>query len=434
MPIRRPRHHRIRRTRNAQCAALALLSLAILTACTAPGDPPRIDAAPARVTPWPTPAPAGSAQPDLVRAADGRLWLSWLERPAAGPQRLRLARAAGDALQPAWQAPVTAGTGDDWFVNWADTPHVYALADGSLWAHWLRKTGPEPMDYGIALVRSQDGGRSWTSPAWIHPVDRPGDHGFVSFWPAARDRLGVAWLDSRQKTPGTGHDRHEDHGTGAMMLRAAVYDGALENHGEWALDVATCDCCTTASAMTDAGVVVVYRGRGAGEIRDTRIVRFDGRRWTAPRDVHSDGWKMPGCPVNGPVVVARGRTVWVAWYTMADGVPEVRAARSDDAGDHFGPALSLDKGAHVLGRLGLALAPDMLLLASYRSGRDGAQTLSLARHDLQWRLRDRIDVARLSARGRGSGIPRVQWSGRAAWLAWTDLRDGQTRVMGASVY
>ena len=45
-------------------------------------------------------------------------------------------------------------------------------------------------------------------------------------------------------------------------------------------------------AVTDRGVVVVYRGRGDGEIRDTRIVRFDGERWTPPRDVHTDGWKI----------------------------------------------------------------------------------------------------------------------------------------------
>ncbi|RMH87892.1 hypothetical protein EBB59_12485 [Lysobacter pythonis] len=423
-------------------AALSILLLPLLAAC-APSDrqagaeqPP----APTEIMQWGVPAPPGAALPDLVKAPDGTMLLSWVEQPAPKRYRLRLTRAETAPAVPAWQEPLTIGEGDDWFVNWADTPHVFGLADGSLWAHWLRSTGPERMDYGIELVRSRDAGRTWTPPLMIHPVHGPGDHGFVTFWPQARDRLGIAWLDSRQKATSATHkkpdgasDPHAHHSPGTMMLRAASYDGDLVRQGEWPLDKSTCDCCPTASAMTDAGVVVVYRGRTADEIRDTRIVRFDGERWSAPRDVHADGWKMPGCPVNGPVVVARGKTVWVAWFTMADGVPEVRAARSDDAGEHFGPAMTLAKGEHVLGRLSLALAPDMLLLASYETHPDGAQALLLGRYALDWRPRDRVEVTTLASSGRGSGIPRVQWSGSAAWLVWTDARDGKPFIAGASV-
>lgn len=425
--------------------ALWILLLSLLVACTPsdhqPTAAPDNAPVPTDIMHWSIPAPLGAAQPDLVKAEDGTMLLSWVERPAPKHYRLRLTRTGLAQTLPAWQEPLTVGEGPDWFVNWADTPHVFGLADGSLWAHWLRSTGPGRLDYGIELVRSQDAGRTWTSPLMIHPVRGPGDHGFVTFWPQARDRLGIAWLDSRQKAAATtmasktdnADHNHHAHDSGAMMLRAATYDASLVRQGEWPLDTSTCDCCPTASAVTESGVVVVYRGRTSDEIRDTRIVRFDGERWSAPRDVHTDGWKMPGCPVNGPVVVARGNTVWVAWFTMAKGQPEVRAARSDDAGDHFEPATTLAKGKHVLGRLSLALAPDTLLLASYEISPDGPQTLLLGRYDLDWRPRDRVEVARLASAGRGSGIPRVQWSGNAAWLVWTDARDGKPFITGASV-
>lgn len=388
-------------------------------------------------SPWALPAGAGSAQPDLVVAPDGALLLSWIEPTGEGRHRLRLSRTSSVEEGDAWDAPLTIAEGGDWFLNWADTPHVHALRDGSLWAHWLRSTGPGRMDYGIDLVRSGDGGATWSKPQLVHPAGTRGDHGFVTFWPQAEDRLGIAWLDSRQKAAAGVHEGHDDghgHGGGAaMMLRAAIYDPQAARQGEWPLDASTCDCCTTSSAMTDRGAVVVYRGRTQDEVRDTRIVRFDGGAWTRPRDVHADGWRIAGCPVNGPVVVADGHTVWTAWYTEASGEPEIRAARSDDAGDTFQTPVTLAKGMQVLGRLSLALSEGQLLAAWLEQTADEPQRLVLGRYDLHWARPERVEVATVSARGRASGMPRLGWAGGAAWLVWTDVADGKPVVRGAIV-
>lgn len=412
------------------------IMLAMLAAC-APADQAPSAARTGPVSVVKTvdmPAPSVAAQPDLMATPDGALLLSWVEPMGEAGHRLRFSRLAAGAQ--GWDAPRTIEEGTGWFVNWADTPHIYAMPDGSLWAHWLRSTGPARMDYGIDLVRSGDGGATWSAPQLVHPSGTPGDHGFVTFWPQARDRLGIAWLDSRQKAADGAHAHHDDghHGAGApMMLRAALYDAEAKQGAEWPLDTSTCDCCTTSSAMTDRGAVVVYRGRGEGEIRDTRIVRFDGERWTTPRDVHADGWQIAGCPVNGPVVVAEGGTVWVAWYTEADGMPELRAARSQDAGDSFDAPVTLAKGMQVLGRLGLARGDGHLVVAWLEQSPDEQQVLVLARHDERWGQAQRTEVARLSARGRASGIPRVQWHAGAAWLAWTDVDGDAPRMKGARV-
>ena len=413
-----------------------LLLTVALAACTA-AEPPASSAvaSPPVVETVALPSPTGAAQPDLVTTPEGSLLLSWVEPLGEDGHRLRFSRLTPGAKD--WDGPRTIAEGATWFVNWADTPHVYALPDGSLWAHWLRSTGPSRMDYGIDLVRSADGGTTWSAPQLVHPSGTPGDHGFVTFWPQARDRLGIAWLDSRQKAASghAGHDGggHDHAGGAAMMLRAATYDPQAKQVGEWPLDTSTCDCCTTSSAVTDRGVVVVYRGRGDGEIRDTRIVRFDGQRWTSPRDVHADGWKIAGCPVNGPMAVADGATVWVAWYTEAGGMPELRAARSDDAGDTFGTPVTLAKGMQVLGRLGLVHGDGHLLVSWLEQAQDERQTLVLARYDDAWAKAQRVDVATLSARGRASGIPRLQWRGDAAWLAWTDVGGDAPRLQGARV-
>ena len=418
-------------------SAVFLLCAGLMAACTrADKAETGVQAMPAPVVDiWQLPAPAGAAQPDLVATPEGALLLSWVEPVGEAGHRLRFSRLPKQAKD--WEASRTIAEGAKWFVNWADTPHVYALPDGSLWAHWLRSTGPSRMDYGIDLVRSGDGGATWSDPQLVHPSGTPGDHGFVTFWPQARDRVGIAWLDSRQKAA-EGHVGHDEGGHGhaggaAMMLRAATYDAQGAQQGEWPLDTSTCDCCTTSSAVTERGVVVVYRGRGTGEIRDTRIVRFDGERWTAPRDVHADGWQIAGCPVNGPVTVAEGTTVWVAWYTEAGGTPELRAARSDDAGDTFGAPVTLAKGMQVLGRLGLTRGDGHLLVSWLEQAQGERQTLVLGRYDETWSGAQRVEVATLSARGRASGIPRLQWHGDAAFLVWTEVAGGAPRLQGARV-
>src|SRR5690606_27637564 len=65
----------------------ALLLPLLLAACGRDTETP---VRPLQAQPWTLPAPPGAAQPDLVRAPDGRLLLSWLE-PAGDGHRLRLA-------------------------------------------------------------------------------------------------------------------------------------------------------------------------------------------------------------------------------------------------------------------------------------------------------------------------------------------------------
>jgi hypothetical protein len=66
------------------------------------------------------------------------------------------------------------------------------------------------------------------------------------------------------------------------------------------LDPRICDCCQTGAAVTDEGVVAVYRGRTEGEIRDILAVRMVDGAWDTPAPIHDDGWEIGACPVNGP--------------------------------------------------------------------------------------------------------------------------------------
>lgn len=416
-------------------AALCLFPLAATARTGAMPETPAptpSTAAPAAATPavhdWPLPAPPRSAQPSLALAPDGGLLLAWIERRDDGSHRMRFARHEADA---GWSPARTVAEGRDWFVNWADVPSLLALPDGSLWAHLLVKNGQAPYAYDTRLLRSRDGGRHWQALGAVHDDGTPTEHGFASLWPQAHDRLGIAWLDGRHT--GGGHGGHDGHGTGAMSLRAAVLDADGGKLAEAELDARTCDCCQTDVALTARGPLLVYRDRDEGEVRDIVATRFDGQAWTAPVPVQADGWVMPACPVNGPAVAARGEQAWVAWYTAAGGAPSLRLAGSADAGDHFGPAREVARGARLLGRVALAADAAGVWLAWLEEGPEG-QSLWLARfdHDLareHWRVR----VAGVAGRGRGTGFPRLRLRAGEAWLAWTDVAAGQPSLRGARV-
>lgn len=360
------------------------------------------------------PAAEGSGQPRFALAPDGRLLLSWAERDET---RAALRFAWWDGT--AWSAPVTAAEGDDWFVNWADTPGVVPAGEGRLAAFYLQRTGEGTYDYAIRLVQSADAGRTWSAPATPHPA-RDAEYGFVSAL-AAPDGLRLVWLDGRETAADPPPAGAHEHGhTGAMTLRSAVLrpDGSFTD--EALLDERVCDCCPTALAQTRAGLVVAYRGRSPDEVRDIALVRHDGRAWSAPAVPVPDAWRVEACPVNGPALAAQGDALVLAWTTGAGG-GLVRFARSEDGGATFPLARTLDADAPA-GRVDVALAPSGDALVSWIARDEAAPegaALVLARVTPEGRLAARLRLAAVDA-ARATGMPRLAVHGGFAYAAWVE--------------
>ena len=383
------------------------------------------------VRPFALPASAPAAQPDLILDGSGRLLLSWVE-PQDDAHALKFATFANGQWTPAQ----TIARGKDWFVNWADTPHLAATADGALWAHWLQKSATATYAYDVVLVRSSDGGRTWSEPLRVNDDGKATEHGFVSLWPASRDSLGVAWLDGRESAGGehTMHEGAEAHGSSGMMtLRAATFGAQVQRHDDTRVDATTCDCCQTDIALTARGPLLVYRDRTPEEIRDIATSRLQRGTWSASRILHADHWTMPACPVNGPSVSAKGDEVLVGWYTAANDVPTLKLARSGDAGDRFAAPVVVDQGNAVQGRVDVAFDDEAAWVLWLREDAAG-QSLQLARFapGLSRELQ-RIEVAKLQGRGRGTGFPQLVLHDSMAHVVWTDVVAGKPQLHAAVV-
>ncbi len=412
------RSGRLVRVAGSLAAALLLGSCRQADERPAIGPPAPAIGAPRELGP---PVGPGSGEPDLAPGPDGSVLLSWVE-PAPEGHALRFATLTNAGWSPA--RTVVART--DLFVNWADVPSVVALSDGSLAAHWLQRSGAETHAYGIRVSRSADGGSTWSAPVTPHGDGTPTEHGFVSLIPEPDGRVSTVWLDGRAYA-----DSSET--TPAMALRAATVsvDGSLS--GETLLDPRTCDCCQTSTAIGASGTIVAYRGRTEDEVRDIRVARKVAGVWHEPGPVHADGWVIAACPVNGPAVDARDRTVAVAWFTAAHDRPRVLVAFSDDGGESFAAPIEVagpGESGRPLGRVDLALTAGGAALVSWLHEREGSGAVLLAVVTPAGRAGPST-VAAETGPGRASGFPRILLRGEELLLAWTFVSGdgpGQVRV------
>jgi hypothetical protein len=364
----------------------------------------------------PSPASERSGQANLTTDRAGRVLLSWIDRAPGNLFTLRFSAREGAG----WSPPRTIAEGRDWFVNWADFPSLFVMPDGSLAAHWLAKSGAGTYAYDVRLARSFDGGRTWTRPVTPHRDGTQTEHGFVSMFPAGK-LLGAVWLDGREMKPAAGDGGH-GHGHGDMTLRYAALGRDGRPAAEALLDARVCECCQTSAAATRDGAVVVYRDRSDAEVRDIGVVRLVNGRWTRPRVLHADGWKIDACPVNGPAVASDGALrVAVAWYTAAEGRPRVRVALSTDQGETFAAVPVTLSDATPAGRVSAAVLADGSAVVSWLEIVGGGGEIRARRVWPDGRASQPVKIAATGV-ARWNGFPRMALSGDALTFAWIDGR------------
>ncbi len=380
----------------------------LLTVCAAPVQ----DASPSpalRVESLESPAAEASRCPRLSTSPSGDVCLSWLdvegrEEPRRAVLRYSMLEATG------WSAPREIARGERWFVNWADFPAVAVLGDCVL-AHFLEKSGAGTYDYHVRVTRSSDAGATWSAPSRLHAHDGGGEHGFVSFAPIAPTRAMAVWLDGRN-TKG-------DHGGGEMALYARTVDCDGTLGDEIAVDPRVCDCCpTSAVALSDGAVLVAYRDRSADEVRDISVARIEGGTVSSARWDSRDGWKVAGCPVNGPVLAVHGSNVALAWFTFGSNQRAlVSCAFSSDGGRSFGLPMRL-AGTRAQGRVDAGFDAAGRLIVTWLEADATSAEWRVARVDPTGKAPMSHAVVETTT-SRDSGLARVIRGRTGVLFAWT---------------
>jgi hypothetical protein len=394
------------------------------------------------LTPLTFALPGSTAQPNIAATKSGFV-LSWQQKRPDGCNTLFTATLDANATRGK-ALPVASGC--NWFVNWIDFPSVTVAQNGDWLSYWLEKSGfshpasvsqADSYAYDIHVTRSRDAGKSWSTAIIPHTDATPTEHGFVSMAPLTNDRVLMIWLDGRNTlsagaNAGHSHDGHDTHGEGPMSLRSVEIDRAGKLHHAHEIDARVCSCCSTDLAAIAGGAVALYRDRTAGEIRDIAAARYQNGRWQAPASVHADGWKIAGCPTNGPAVaVVAGRTVAI-WPTLISDQLEVRAKYVGSSA----AAVVIERGENVLGRpdaaaFGAGVLVSWLGQSAGTAAGESALKLRLLDADLQ--QVNHVSVTALRG-GRSIGVPKLAVYKNTGVLVWTEATAGNnSQIKGVRI-
>jgi hypothetical protein len=148
--------------------------------------------------------------------------------------------------------------------------------------------------------------------------------------------------------------------------------------------------------------------------------------------LNDDGWRIAGCPVNGPALAAGRGGVFALWPTM-DG-EQMRVRMALDRGSGFGAPAELDAGTGVIGRVDAATWGSDSFLAVWMgagASSDGS-ALRLALVDGTLAVRESHTVAAMPA-GRSSGVPRMAAEGGMALVAWVEAGEGGSTIRAVAI-
>jgi len=355
-----------------------------------------------------SPAGENSSEPQLSVSDQGVL-LSWIERTGTTTS-LKFAEQTASG----WTAPITAASGPDWFLSYADVPSVIRMSDGTLVAQWLESTHDFREAYNLLLSYSEDDGATWAPKFMPHADGTISQHGFASLVETASSDLGVIWLDGRNSA-----FDFDDPETGTMMLRYTSFDTNWNQGEDIEIDHRVCECCSTTAVLTSDGLLTAFRDLvEEDQVRDIGVSRLTNGSWTPTTTVSPDNWMLDLCPVNGPMLSANGQNVAAAWFTVQEDQGQAYAAFSNDAGRTWGSAIRLDDGG-TLGRVDVEILEDGTAVATWVEYAEGRSDFRLRLVAPSGERSAPITVIDVSA-GRASGFPRLARNGDELVFAWSE--------------
>jgi hypothetical protein len=300
----------------------------------------------------------------------------------------------------------------------------------------------------ILSARSNDAGRTFTSPTPVPGSDAAGNRGWESIATNGAGGVVALWLDHRDTASGRrsgapmNHAEHQHLESGqhpsdgvARAQLSKLWFARIGGTGSpKALAGGVCYCCKTAIATDSAGAIyAAWRHVYDGNVRDIAFTKSsdNGSSFAPPMRVSDDNWVLDGCPENGPtMVVDDTKRIHIVWPTLVPG-----ATRTSEPTLALFHSMSTDGKAFTARQRiptdGVPRHPQMIvapnggLLVTWDEQAKGTRRVALARGSV-----DGTGVARFTKLPIGDGTraeyPVLAAVGDATLVAWTSGSAGQT--------
>lgn len=299
-------------------------------------------------------------------APSGELWIVALD----AQQRLFVQTSADEGAH--WTAPRRIDIGSDKVAaDGENRPKLAFAATGPAHAV-ITYTEPlaRPYTGQIRMLRSDDGGRSFSPPFTVHQDRQLITHRFESVAFDARGTLHTLWIDkrdlealrppaaapaeaARDPAPAASGEartgRRAKPGTdyrGAAIYRNESSDGGRSFGPDLKLADHSCECCRIALAdAADGSLVALWRHVFAPNERDHAFAPVAGAGGVAaPEPVRAsmDRWAIDACPHHGPGLAPTAAGGYHAvWFGEWAGEARVRYGRLAADGRPQGAAQAL---------------------------------------------------------------------------------------------
>ena len=323
-----------------------------------------------------------------------------------------------------WSEPTLISESDSWFVNWADFPSVIGINGNALATHWLQKSSNGTYSYDVTIGEAKN---NFASPFVPHKDGTPTEHGFASMVPLSDSSFFAVWLDGRNTFEPHDHNYRINDLSRAMTLRGSLIQKNKEviDHQ---IDPSICDCCNTTLTQTSNGLLVAYRNRTEDEIRDIYASSYslDSQKWSKPKVVHNDHWKIAACPVNGPMMDSIEDNIAIAWFTGAFNKPVVKLSFSSNAGTTFMEPVIIDNEI-PLGRVDVILSSPDYAWVSWMSKTEKWANLKIALVSKSKGIMENYIISDISP-SRSVGFPQLTKLSNGMMLAWTEINENKTSI------
>lgn len=352
-------------------------------------------------------------------APDGRLWVVGLNAQA---QLFVQSTPLGGALQ--WSEARILNTGSDAIAADGESrPKIEFGPKG--WAV-ISYTMPlaKPYTGFIRMLRSSDGGQTFSAPFTVHQDRQEITHRFESVAFDAQGVLHTLWVDKRDQPPKGSAQKY----AGAAIYRNESHDGGQTFGPDTKVADHSCECCRIGLARNPQGQLqATWRHVFDGSTRDHAFASVGAPANRITRSTHDD-WQINACPHHGPGLAAHVGGAQAGYHTVWFGIRKVngqdqaavRYARLNLQGEPLPDTVRVlpdTRAEHAD-----VLADGQNVAVVWRSS-EGAQTTLKA-----WLSSDGGQNFTLKTLGQATGYndhPRLAQSGARMVVVWRNTQETQ---------
>jgi hypothetical protein len=197
----------------------------------------------------------------------------------------------------------------------------------------------KPYTGEIRMLRSGNGGRTFSAPFTVHRDRQLITHRFESIAFDATGALHTFWVDKRDaeaaRAEATASGAKSAY-AGAAVYRNVSLDGGATFGPDTRLADHSCECCRIALAPDNGGgLVAFWRHVFEDNVRDHAFARIAprGEKSTPAIRATFDEWSIDACPHHGPgLAAAVDGGFHAVWFGDRDGEAAVRYVRLNATG------------------------------------------------------------------------------------------------------